>query len=111
MSAHGGTVECHCLMQVTRGAESCTLPCGEGIHNVLQQYRAQCSTSSKPVAEIPGTDGEYCTQACGLVTAMQTTLSVCVLCGDAAEALHRSETCAWCTRHACMVHKTCMHGA
>ena len=58
MSAHGGTVECHCLMQVIRGAESVALPYGDDIHNVLRQYRAQCSTNSKPAPEPPGTDSE-----------------------------------------------------
>ncbi len=62
MSTHGGTVECHCLMQVIRGAEACTLPCGQEAHHVLRQYRAQCSTSSKASVAVPGTDGE--TLAC-----------------------------------------------
>ena len=58
MSAHGGTVECHCLVQVIRGAESVALPYGNDIHNVLRQHRAQCSTTSKPAPETPGTDSE-----------------------------------------------------
>ncbi len=58
MSTHGGTVERHCLMQVIRGAEACTPPCSEDAHNVLRQYRAQCSTSNKASVAVPGTDGE-----------------------------------------------------
>lgn len=59
MSAHGGTVECYCLMQIIRGAEACTLPVGDDAHNVLRQYRQQCSTSSKAVPDIPGAEGEH----------------------------------------------------
>ena len=46
-------------MQVIRGAEACAPAVGDDAHNVLRQYRQQCSTSSKPVADIPGTDGEH----------------------------------------------------
>lgn len=49
-------MECHCLMQVIRGAEGCVLPCGEDMHNVLRQYRAQSACSSKPAPDTPGTD-------------------------------------------------------
>lgn len=59
MSSHGGTVECYCLVQVIRGAEACTLPVGDEAHNVLRQYRQQCSTSSKAVSDTPETDGVY----------------------------------------------------
>ena len=69
MSTHGGTVECHCLMQVIRGAETCALPYGDDIHNALRQYRAQCSTTSKPAPEIPGTDGE--SHICSLMVCRQ----------------------------------------
>lgn len=60
MSSHGGTVECHCLMQVIRGAEASPPPLGDDAHNVLRQYRQQCSsTSSKAVSDSSGTDGSY----------------------------------------------------
>ena len=63
MSAHGSTVECYCLMQVLRGAEPCTLAHGDEAHNVLRQYRQQC-TSSKASPEVPGSDGQWFT-ICG----------------------------------------------
>ncbi|KAL3157196.1 putative 3',5'-cyclic phosphodiesterase pde-3 [Trebouxia sp. C0009 RCD-2024] len=58
MSAHGGTVECYCLMQIIRGAEACTPPVGADAHNVLRQYRQQASISVKAVPDSPGLDGE-----------------------------------------------------
>ncbi|KAL3146282.1 3',5'-cyclic-nucleotide phosphodiesterase pde1 [Trebouxia sp. C0010 RCD-2024] len=58
MSAHGGTVECYCLMQIIRGAEACTPPVGDDAHNVLRQYRQQASISVKAVPDSPGLDGE-----------------------------------------------------
>ena len=60
MSAHGGTVECYCLMQVIRGAEACTLPTGQDAHNVLRLYRAQSSTNRKASVE-PDPEGKPCT--------------------------------------------------
>lgn len=65
MSAHGGTVECYCLMQVLRGAENCSLPCSVDAHNVLRQFRAQSSTSSKAAVEAAGAEGDLST-ACFL---------------------------------------------
>ncbi|DBA92091.1 hypothetical protein WJX77_006602 [Trebouxia sp. C0004] len=73
ISAHGGTVECHCLMQVIRGDEACTLPCGQDAHNVLRQYRAQCSTSSKASVAVPGTDGE--TPVCRMLGVLQAIIN------------------------------------
>ena len=46
-------------MQVIKGAEACTPLVGDDAHNVLRQYRQQCSTSSKPVTDTPGTDGDH----------------------------------------------------
>lgn len=64
MSAHGGTVECYCLMQIIRGAEACTPPVGDDAHNVLRQYRQQASISVKAVPDSPGLDGERPTAIC-----------------------------------------------
>ena len=55
--AHSGSdTECHCLMQVVRGADSCLVAPEEDWHSVLRQYRAQ--QGSKAPVEGPCVEGE-----------------------------------------------------
>ena len=79
MSAHGGTVEGYCLMQVIRGAEACNLPTGQDAHNVLRLYRAQSSTNRKASVE-PNPEGKPCTLSSCFAHPIYSSLSPPPLC-------------------------------